>query len=261
MLNLENISKRFGDTVALHATSLTFKSGSTTALLGPSGCGKSTLLRIIMGLLPSDTGAVYLDNEKLTPENVLKLRHRMGYMIQDGGLFPHLTIRQNVCLMASHLHWELEKTSDRFSELAKLTHLPQASFDRFPSELSGGQRQRVSLMRALFLDPTIVLLDEPMGALDPLIRSELQHELQLIFSSLGKTVIVVTHDIAEAGFLASEIVLLKAGAIAQIGTLRDLVKHPSEPFVEDFINAQRSPLESLEITNPIASAGQGRAEQ
>ena len=116
-------------------------------------------------------------------------------------------------------------------------------------------------MRALFLDPAIVLLDEPMGALDPLIRSELQHELQLIFSSLGKTVIVVTHDIAEAGFLASEIVLLKAGKIAHIGSLRNLVKDPSESFVEDFINAQRSPLESLEISTPVASTGQGGVEQ
>ena len=261
MLKLENISKRFGETVALQPTSLTFKTGSTTALLGPSGCGKSTLLRIIMGLLPSDTGAVYLNGDKMTCENVLTMRHRMGYMIQDGGLFPHLTVRQNVCLMANYLDWDQKKTNQRFTDLANLTHLPNASFDRFPSEVSGGQRQRVSLMRALFLDPAIVLLDEPMGALDPLIRSELQQELQQIFSSLGKTVIVVTHDIAEAGFLATEIVLLKAGAIAQIGTLLDLVKTPSEAFVEDFINAQRSPLESLQLINSPESTGQGRGDR
>ena len=260
MLKLKNISKRFGGTVALHPTSLNFKSGSTTALLGPSGCGKSTLLRIIMGLLPSDTGSVELDGEEMTSSNALSMRHRMGYMIQDGGLFPHLTIRQNVSLMASYLDWEPDKAAERFSELANLTHLPSSSFDRFPSEVSGGQRQRVSLMRALFLDPAIVLLDEPMGALDPLIRSELQHELQQIFSALGKTVIVVTHDIAEAGFLATEIVLLKAGEIAQIGSLSDLVKHPSEEFVENFINAQRSPLESVDTVGQ-GESGQGSAAQ
>ena len=246
MLELEDISKSFGDTQALKPVSMEFDAGSTTALLGPSGCGKSTLLRIIMGLLPSDTGRVTLEGVEMTPANMLEIRHRMGYMIQDGGLFPHLTIRQNVGLMADYLGWTADKIQNRFVELAKLTHLPKESYDRFPNEVSGGQRQRVALMRALFLDPAVVLLDEPMGALDPLIRSELQAELRSIFSSLNKTVIVVTHDIAEAGFLAEEIVLLKQGEIAQIGKLKELVDSPKEKFVEEFINAQRSPLESLE---------------
>lgn len=259
MLKLENISKAFGSTQALQPVTLDFESGSTTALLGPSGCGKSTLLRIIMGLLLSDSGKVLLEGKELHPGNVRLIRQRMGYMIQDGGLFPHLSVRQNVCLMADYLKWDRDRIESRFHELAQLTDLPQPAYDRFPHEVSGGQRQRVALMRALFLDPAVVLLDEPMGALDPLIRSELQNELRQIFESLQKTVIVVTHDIGEAGFLAERIVLLKAGRIAQIGTLRQLVEEPSEPFVSDFINAQRSPLESLNSMLPPQTPAATRA--
>lgn len=167
-------------------------------------------------------------------------------MIQDGGLFPHLTVRQNVVLMADYLKWDPSKIAERFADLAKLSHLPESSYDRFPGEISGGQRQRVALMRALFLDPSVLLLDEPMGALDPLIRAELQEELRGIFKTLKKTVIVVTHDIGEAGFLAEKMVLMDQGKVAQIGTLRELVQKPARPFVEQFVNAQRSPLESLE---------------
>lgn len=246
MLKLEDVSKKFGDTIALAPVSLEFPAGSTTALLGPSGCGKSTLLRMIMGLLPCDTGQVLLDGQPLTRSNVLGLRQKMGYMIQDGGLFPHLTVRQNICLMADHLGWEQDRIKQRLMDLVDLTKLPEASLDRYPVEISGGQRQRVALVRALFLDPSVVLLDEPMGALDPLIRTELQSELSDIFSRLQKTVVVVTHDISEAGFLASQIVMMKSGEILQIGSLAELVHQPANRFVTQFINAQRSPLESLE---------------
>lgn len=248
MLKLENLSKSFGTDWGLDPVNLEFPAGSTTALLGPSGCGKSTLLRLIMGILPADHGTIWLEGERLTPGNVLQFRRRMGYMIQDGGLFPHLTVRQNVTLMADYLRWDRQRIKDRLQELARLTHLPTDSLERFPSEISGGQRQRVALMRALFLDPDVLLLDEPMGALDPLIRADLQGELREIFASLGKTVIVVTHDIAEAGFLAERMVLFRAGAIVQIGDLRELVHQPADPFVSQFINAQRSPLDSLEDT-------------
>ena len=199
-----------------------------------------------MGLLPSDSGSVSLEGTVMNAGNRLAIRHRMGYMIQDGGLFPHLSIRENVTLMAQFLGWEAARIEDRFHQLSELTDLPDGSPDRYPNEISGGQRQRVALMRALFLDPAVVLLDEPMGALDPLIRSGLQTELRGIFHKLNKTVIVVTHDIAEAGFLAEEIVLLQQGEVAQTGRLAELVRNPAEPFVEEFINAQRSPLESLE---------------
>ena len=245
MLVLNDVSKTYGNLQALQPTTLIIQPGKTTALLGPSGCGKSTLLRIIVGLIPSDTGSVEFDGQTVTQENILEFRHRMGYMIQDGGLFPHLSVRDNITLLAQYLKRGSDWMKDRLLELTELTHLPMETLDRFPAQISGGQRQRVALMRALFLEPDIILLDEPMGALDPLIRSELQHELREIFKTLEKTVIVVTHDIGEAGFLADAICLLKEGAIIQRGTLDELVQHPAEAFVTSFINAQRSPLESL----------------
>jgi osmoprotectant transport system ATP-binding protein len=245
MLELDNVSKKFGDLQALQPTSLNIEPGKTTALLGPSGCGKSTLLRIIVGLIESDTGSLQWDGQPVTKENILRFRHRLGYMIQDGGLFPHLSVRENIGLLAKHLKRDADWIDGRLQALADLTHLPIESLDRFPAQISGGQRQRVALMRALFLEPDVVLLDEPMGALDPLIRSELQQELREIFKNLESTVIVVTHDIGEAGFLADVICLLKEGRIVQRGSLADLVERPTEEFVTTFINAQRSPLESL----------------
>ncbi len=249
MLKLNEVSKRFGDFQALHPTTLTIKPGKTTALLGPSGCGKSTLLRVVVGLIQTDTGSVEFDGQPVTPENILQFRHRMGYMIQDGGLFPHLSIRDNVTLLARHLGRPSDWIEERLLTLTALTHLPTETVDRFPTQISGGQRQRVALIRALFLDPDVVLLDEPMGALDPLIRSELQSELRDIFRKLNKTVLIVTHDIGEAGFLADVICLLKGGEIVQSGDLQDMVRNPADKFVTEFINAQRSPLESVGEAN------------
>lgn len=245
MLELHQVSKSYSGVQALHPTDLAIPPGQVTALLGPSGCGKSTLLRIIVGLIESDTGEVSFDGERLTKQNVREFRHRMGYMIQDGGLFPHLSVRDNVSLLARHLGWDDERVEQRLKELADLTHLPTESLDRYPVQISGGQRQRVALMRALFLNPDVLLLDEPMGALDPLIRSDLQTELREIFRGLQTTVVMVTHDIGEAGFLGDTIALLKEGRIVQRGSLRELVERPAEEFVTQFINAQRSPLESL----------------
>jgi osmoprotectant transport system ATP-binding protein len=245
MLELRGVSKRYGDSVALHTTDLAIRAGQTTALLGPSGCGKSTLLRVMVGLIPATTGEVIFDGNVITPQNARKLRQRMGYVIQEGGLFPHMTARQNATIMARHLGWDRERMEARLVELARLVDLPLEWLERYPAQLSGGQRQRVSMMRALFLDPALILLDEPMGALDPLIRSELQAQLREIFRTLRKTVIMVTHDIGEAGFLADTIMLLKSGRIVQQGTLVELVRSPADPFVTQFINAQRSPLESI----------------
>jgi osmoprotectant transport system ATP-binding protein len=224
---------------------LTVEPGQTTVLIGPSGCGKSTLLRLVIGLIRPDTGSVRFERTEVTPANALTLRRRMGYVIQDGGLFPHLTARGNVALMARYLGWDEERIETRLAELAELTQFPRDGLDRFPVQLSGGQRQRVALMRALMLDPDVLLLDEPLGALDPMIRSELQTDLRKIFQTLGKTVVMVTHDIGEAGFFGDAIVLLREGRIVQQGTLEELVYSPADPFVTQFINAQRSPLKSL----------------
>ncbi|MCA9184201.1 MAG: ATP-binding cassette domain-containing protein [Pirellulaceae bacterium] len=245
MLQIRNLTKQFGALRVLQPTNLKLEKGQTTVLLGPSGCGKSTLLRLIVGLLPMDSGEILFDGNPLTPENIRDYRRRMGYMIQDGGLFPHLTVRGNAELLAKRLGWPRDRREARLRELTELTDLPHEALDRYPVQISGGQRQRVALIRALFMDPDVVLLDEPMGALDPLIRSDLQTELKRIFSELQKTVILVTHDIGEAGYLGDTIVLFQSGEIIQQGSLEDLVRRPVAPFVSEFINAQRSPLEGV----------------
>jgi osmoprotectant transport system ATP-binding protein len=246
MLQLKGVSKTYGRAAALRPTDLDLPAGRTTVLIGPSGCGKSTLLRLMVGLLRPDSGAVLFDGTALTPANALPLRRRMGYVIQDGGLFPHLTARGNATLMARYLGWDLKRREGRLLELAALTRFPPEGLDRYPAQLSGGQRQRVGLMRALMLDPDVLLLDEPLGALDPIVRSELQADLRDVFQRLGKTVVLVTHDLGEAGFFGDLVVLLRGGAVVQRGMLADLVRRPAEPFVTQFINAQRSPLEALE---------------
>ena len=245
MLELAGVSKTFGGLKALKSLSLEIPPGKTAVLICPSGCGKSTILRIMIGLIAPDTGEVRLDGEAVAPPNLLSIRQKMGYVIQDGGLFPHLTARGNVTLMARYLGWSKEKIGSRLAELAELTRFPVDGLDRYPAQLSGGQLQRVSLMRALMLDPEVLLLDEPLGALDPMIRAGLQDDLRRIFKSVEKTVIMVTHDIGEAGFFGDTIFLMREGAILQEGNLEALVRRPSDEFVTRFINAQRSPLESL----------------
>ena len=246
MIELDGVSKRFGATQALHPLDLTAEEGRTTVLIGPSGCGKSTLLRLMIGLIQPDAGAVRVEGEALRPGTVRRLRHRMGYVIQEGGLFPHLTARRNVTLLPRHLGWEASRVDARIAELCELVQLPEARLSSYPAQLSGGQRQRVSLMRALVLDPDVLLLDEPLGALDPMIRADLQDDLRRIFRRLQKTVVLVTHDIGEAGFFGDALVLLRQGRIVQRGTLDDFVQRPADDFVARFVNAQRSPLAALE---------------
>src|SRR5262249_22018916 len=165
----------------------------------------------------------------------------VGYVIQDGGLFPHLTARGNVTLMARYLGWDRARIAARVAGLADLTRFPADGLDRYPHQLSGGQRQRVGLMRALMLDPDALLLDEPLGALDPLVRADLQAELRDIFRRLGKTVVLVTHDLGEAAFFADRVVLLKAGRVVQEGGPGALWPRPGDAFVPRFVQAQRGP--------------------
>jgi osmoprotectant transport system ATP-binding protein len=245
MVELCGVRKSYDGREVVKRLSLRAASGQTTALIGPSGCGKSTLLRIIIGLILPDEGSVEVSGTTLTPENALTLRRKMGYVIQDGGLFPHLTARGNACVMARYLRWSQDEMATRLAELCDLAHFPVDALDRYPSQLSGGQKQRVSLMRALMLRPEVLLLDEPLGALDPMIRADLQTDLRDIFRRLGTTVVLVTHDIAEAGFLGDVIVVLREGAIVQKGTLNELVHSPADPFIQKFIHAQRSPLDAL----------------
>lgn len=240
MFALDQVSKRYGDAVALDAVDLRIAAGRVTALIGPSGAGKSTLLRLLLGLEWPDAGRVLFEDEPLRRETLLAQRRRIGYVIQEGGLFPHLTAYGNVALLARTLGWAPAKIRARARELAALCRLPEDALERFPAQLSGGQRQRIGLIRALMLDPGVLLLDEPLGALDPLIRFELQEELKRLFGALGKTVVLVTHDVAESAFLADELVLLHDGRIVQRGTPDTLLARPVEPFVRAFLGAQRS---------------------
>lgn len=238
MVELQGLGKSYGSHVALHPTDLTFESGRTTALIGPSGCGKSTLLNLIIGLSEPTSGRVLVDGQAVRPENLLDTRRKTGYVIQDGGLFPHLTAEQNITLLSKSLGEPSD--TERLSELAELVRIPKEMLARYPGELSGGQRQRVALMRALMRSPSLLLLDEPLAALDPMVRADLQTDLKSIFTELRTTVILVTHDMAEAAYLSDTIVLLRDGRVVQQGTLQDFQQRPREPFVTEFLNAQRS---------------------
>jgi osmoprotectant transport system ATP-binding protein len=239
LVQLSDVSKRFAGATALHPTDLIIERGKTTVLIGPSGCGKSTLLRLVIRLIEPESGEIRFDDVPMTAANIDEFRRRIGYVIQEGGLFPHLTAHDNILLLPRHLGKSEADLKPRLSDLCALTRFPQEALTRYPGELSGGQRQRVSLMRALVLSPELLLLDEPLGALDPLVRSSLQRELKEIFSSLRQTTLLVTHDLAEAAYLGDEIVLMNEGRIVQRGSIQDLRDRPANGFVSDFINAQR----------------------
>ncbi|PYJ57865.1 MAG: ABC transporter ATP-binding protein [Verrucomicrobia bacterium] len=239
MVRLFDVSKRYAGTPSLHSTNLSIERSRTTVLIGPSGCGKSTLLRLIIRLIEPDSGRIDFGGEPINLDNIDNLRRRIGYVIQEGGLFPHLTARANVLLMARHVGKSQDEMRAKLLELCELTRFSEKLLPRYPVELSGGQRQRVSLMRALMLSPELLLLDEPLGALDPLVRASLQKDLKEIFAQLGQTVLFVTHDLAEAIYFGDEIVLMNEGRVVQKGSVTDLRERPADPFVSEFINAQR----------------------
>jgi osmoprotectant transport system ATP-binding protein len=239
VIALENVSHAYPHVTAVDAVSLRVEAGETVALIGPSGCGKSTLLKLAVGLVWPRQGRVFVAGEELQPGNALELRRRIGYVIQSGGLFPHLSAHDNVTLAARYLRRGRDWMQSRVAELAELVQLPLDLLARFPGDLSGGQRQRVSLMRALMLDPDVLLLDEPLGALDPMVRHGLQEDLRKLFARLCKSVLLVTHDMAEAAFFSRHLVLMREGRIVQQGTYRDLATAPAQDFVREFVAAQR----------------------
>jgi osmoprotectant transport system ATP-binding protein len=247
VIAFDHVTHQYEHAVAVRDVSLVIANGETTALIGPSGCGKSTLLKLVTGLAWPQHGRVTLNDEVIAPDSIEKIRQRIGYVIQSGGLFPHLTARENVTLAARYLQRESTWIERRIAELQELVQLPNELLDRYPGDLSGGQRQRVSLMRALMLDPEVLLLDEPLGALDPMVRHGLQDELRQLFARLKKTVLLVTHDLAEAAFFSETIVLMREGRIVQQGSYRDLVTAPADDFVRAFLLAQRA------LTTPALS--------
>jgi osmoprotectant transport system ATP-binding protein len=240
MLKLEHIDQQFDGKNVLTDVSLTVPAGMTHALIGSSGSGKTTLLRVTLGLIPFAKGYVKINDQALLSFKPVEWADRIGYVPQEGGLFPHLTGRNNVSLVPRLRNWEVARIQSRMDELRRLVDLDAAVLERFPHEMSGGQKQRVAIMRAAMMDPQVMLLDEPMAALDPLIRRSLQRELKSIFQRLGKTVLLVTHDLGEAVYLAEQITLLHEGRIVQTGSYAELVRNPADPFVTLFINAQRT---------------------
>jgi osmoprotectant transport system ATP-binding protein len=240
MLELQNIYKSYEGKRVLSDVNLVVPKGATHALIGSSGSGKTTLLRITLGLIPFDKGYVKINGQALLSFTPIEWANRIGYVPQDGGLFPHITAKNNVSLIAKLRGWGKSQIDDRVEELRKVVDLDAEILTHFPSEMSGGQKQRVAIMRAAMMDPAVMLLDEPMAALDPLIRRSLQQELKSIFQRLGKTVLLVTHDLGEAWFLAEQMTMLHEGAVVQTGSYADLVQRPANAFVTQFINAQRT---------------------
>ncbi|MDX9732042.1 MAG: ATP-binding cassette domain-containing protein [Bdellovibrionales bacterium] len=239
MIEFHGVTKKFGSTNVLNDLTIHVKRGSTVALLGLSGSGKTTALKLVCGLHFPDTGTVSINGTPLTRDILPELRKDIGYVIQDGGLFPHLTVYQNLALVGREAQIPDEAIRSRVNELADMTKISKSTMTRYPREISGGQRQRVGIMRALFLNPSMLLLDEPFGALDPITRSSLQEDLRALCREMGKTVLMVTHDIYEAGYMADTILLLNQGRIAQAGSLRDLMLNPANEFVQLFTNSQR----------------------
>jgi len=242
MIQTRGLCRSFGGRLALAPLTTAFERQRVTVLLDPSGCGKSTLLRLLIGLLQPDAGSVEIDGVRLGPDTVGPLRHRTGYVIQDGGLFPHLTARDNITLLVRHLRWDPARIRERLATVTELARIDPRLLDQYPSTLSGGERQRIGIARALLPDPPLLLCDEPLSALDPITRSGLQQELRDLFDALGKTVLWVTHDLHEAAALAHDILLMRDGQLVQRGAITDLLDHPADPFVTLFIRAQQGNL-------------------
>lgn len=232
MLKLQNICVDYQQKSALSQVSMDFPTAKTTVLLGSSGSGKSTILKVILGLKTLSSG-------QITGFTAGANGQQIGYMPQGSGLFPHLSLAANVTLMPKHLGWPESQIQDKLKFLCKLVQLDIHTISRFPQQVSGGQKQRAALMRALILDPPLLLLDEPLGALDPITRYDLQGDLRDIFKKLQKTVILVTHDLREAEYFADQIYLMHNGQVIQEGSFADLTSKPADSYVSRFVKAQR----------------------
>jgi osmoprotectant transport system ATP-binding protein len=235
---LDRVSKSYGPHTALADVDLTLADDVTTALVGPSGSGKSTLLQLINALVRPERGTVHVFGVPIDYDRLPELRRRIGYSVQGTGLFPHMTVGQNVSLLARLTGWDRKRTVDRAAELMKLVGLPVEYAHRYPHELSGGQQQRVGLCRAMMLDPAIFLLDEPFGALDPITRSEIHAEFLRLQSLAPRTIVLVTHDLREAMKLAQRLVILESGRVVQHGPCAEVLRAPANDFVRSFFQAQ-----------------------
>ncbi|MBI4869526.1 MAG: ATP-binding cassette domain-containing protein [Candidatus Wallbacteria bacterium] len=238
-IELSKVTKSYGPgKTVVRELSLVLPAGKTLCIIGTSGCGKTTTLKLINRLIEPTSGELRIGGRDVLGGDVIALRRSIGYVIQEGGLFPHMSVAQNVGLVARLLAWEPERTARRVDELLELVNLNPGEYrHRYPEELSGGQRQRVGVARALMADPPIVLMDEPFGALDPITRIGLQNEFLRLKRELGKTIVFVTHDLPEAFKLGDLILLMHAGELMQLGTPHELLRSPASSFVTDFLQA------------------------
>lgn len=236
MIEIQNLTKQFASHTAVDDVSLSVGRGETLVLLGTSGCGKTTTLKMINRLIEPTTGSIRVDGVDVRQQNGPELRRRIGYVIQDGGLFPHYTVAEAIATVPKLLTWEVSQIEQRTRELLEKLQLPQNLLARYPAELSGGQRQRVGLARSLAARPPVVLMDEPFGALDPFTRRHVRRELFGLNELKETTVVLVTHDVGEALELADRIVLMDKGRIVQIGPPDELRQQPANAFVKDFMD-------------------------
>jgi osmoprotectant transport system ATP-binding protein len=264
VIRIESATKRYGDTVAVNNLSLNVQKGEVCVLIGPSGCGKTTTLRMINRLIEPSDGRILIneaDNRHARPE---ELRRSIGYAIQSVGLFPHMTVAENIGVVPSILRWDRLRTEARTAELLALVGLkPDAYFSKYPSQLSGGEAQRVGVARALAADPPILLMDEPFGAVDPLTRERLQQQFMDIQRRLQKTVVLVTHDLDEAIRLADRVAVMRAGGLVQYSTPEELLAHPADEFVRDFVGTDRAlkRLSRIAATSLMKPATSVRAKE
>ncbi len=238
MITFSNVNCTRNHRLILNNLSFACALGETTVLLGGSGSGKSSILKLMLGLLAPESGTINFKDKNLKDWDLLELRRQAGYVIQNGGLFPHMTMLQNITLMANFLKKDRAWIRSRVVDLLELVNLKETQLEKLPYELSGGENQRVALMRALFLDPKVLFFDEPLSALDPITRSDLQKDLKQIFGKLKKTVVLVTHDLFEASYLGDRLILLQDGVIKQNSSSEEFLKNPKTEYAKKFVNAQ-----------------------
>ena len=240
MIVFDHVTKKFGDVIAVNDLSFEIRDGETVMLLGPSGCGKTTTLKMINRLIEHTSGTILVDGKDIEKEDPVQLRRSMGYVIQQAGLFPHLTVGDNIGTVPRLLGWKPARIRDRIVELVELVDLDPAILPRLPRELSGGQQQRVGVARALAADPPVMLMDEPFGALDPITRQRLQEELRRLQQRVKKTIVFVTHDVEEAVTLGDRIAVLNVGGVLeQFDRPARILGRPANAFVADFLGKDR----------------------
>ncbi len=261
MIEIEGLTKRYGEATVVDDVSLAVQPQSVTVIVGTSGSGKTTLLRMINRLVEPTSGVIRIDGRNVLDLPGFELRRSIGYAIQGHGLFPHRTVGQNIATVPELLGWDRQRVSAKVHELLTLFQLdPKLYADRFPSELSGGQQQRVGVARALAAEPNILLMDEPFGALDPIIRAKAQEDLLAIQNKLGVTIVLVTHDMDEAFFLADRIAVMDKGKVVQYGPPAELVLSPATPFVRTLIGERERPLRLLSVATVSEIVEPGEAE-